>query len=87
MPRKELRSTYNTDCWEQEEACLAHPGTNTVGEGRREGSSQWAARSHGPLFSSLLTFPCLLSSLPLEEDTGVHRGTGREIHKDREKQI
>lgn len=57
VPRKELRSTYNTDCWEQEEACLAHPGMNTEGEGRREGLSQWAARSHGPLFSSPLTFP------------------------------
>ena len=46
-PRKELRSTYNTGCWGQEEACLVHPGMNTEGEGRREGLSQWGARSQG----------------------------------------
>lgn len=45
MPRKELRGTYNTGCWGQEEACLVHPGMNTEGDGTRERLSQGGARS------------------------------------------
>lgn len=46
MPRKESTGTYNTGCWGQGEACLAHLGMNTEG---REGKMAHlrGARSQG----------------------------------------
>lgn len=89
MPRKELRNTYNTDCWEREEACLVHPGMHTEGEGRREGLSQWAAaRSHGPPFSALGTFPASeVPSLWRRIQLTTEEEGQRDTQKDSEKQI